>query len=293
VPSLGDLVFTRSLPCKGEKPPLREFWPVQIATWNVNSVRQRLDHLLRYLRDVGPDVLCLQEIKCTDELFPREEIESAGYNVAVHGQKGFNGVAILSKTPMEAESGLAGDDQDLQARYIEAVVSTGATPIRVICLYLPNGNPPTTEKYAYKLAWMDRLIARAGELLRLEEPFVLAGDYNVIPAAADVYDASAWLGDALYLPQTRAKFQTLLNLGLTDALRACTDAAGLYTFWDYQAGAWQRNKGIRIDHLLLSPQAADRLLRVTIDKDRRGEDKPSDHVPVRIELRDETIAEAA
>ncbi len=259
---------------------------VQIATWNVNSVRQRLEHLLRYLRDVGPDVLCLQEIKCTDALFPRAEIESAGYNVATHGQKGFNGVAILSKTPMEVENRLPGDDDDEQARYIEAIVTTARQPIRVACLYLPNGNPPETEKYPYKLRWMDRLIVRAATLLALEEPLVLAGDYNVIPAAGDVFDAQAWLGDALYLPTTRQKYQTLLNLGLTDALRATTDEAGLYTFWDYQAGAWQKNKGIRIDHLLLSPQAADRLVRVVIDKERRAEDKPSDHVPVRIEIRD-------
>ena len=263
---------------------------MQIATWNVNSVRQRLEHLLRYLRDVGPDVVCLQEIKCLDELFPRAEVESAGYNVAVHGQKGFNGVAILSKTPMEVEAGLPGDEGDGQARYLEAVVSTGARPIRVACLYLPNGNPPDTDKYTYKLAWMDRLIARAAALLALEEPLVLAGDYNVIPTADDVYDAPAWLGDALYLPQTRAKYRALLNLGLTDALRATSDKPGLYTFWDYQAGAWQRDKGIRIDHLLLSAQAVDRLVAVTIDRERRAEDKPSDHVPVRIELRDEGAA---
>ncbi len=259
---------------------------MQIATWNVNSVRQRLEHLLRYLHEVAPDVLCLQEIKCTDDLFPRAEIEGAGYNVAVHGQKGFNGVAILSRTPMEVETGLPGDPDDAQSRYIEAVVSTAGPPVRVACLYLPNGNPPETEKYPYKLAWMDRLIARARDLLALEEPLVLAGDYNVIPAAGDVYDATAWLGDALYLPQTRARFRTLLNLGLTDALRVVTDEPGLYTFWDYQAGAWQKNRGIRIDHLLLSPQAVDRLVRVTIDKERRGEEKPSDHVPIRIELRE-------
>ena len=259
---------------------------MQIATWNVNSVRQRLEHLLRYLREVGPDVLCLQEIKCTDELFPRAEIEAEGYNVAVHGQKGFNGVAILSKTPMEVENGLPGDPDDAQARYIEAVVSTSGQPVRVACLYLPNGNPPDTDKYPYKLRWMDRLIARTRYLLTLEEPLVLAGDYNVIPAAGDVFDAGAWIGDALCLPQTRARFRTLLNLGLTDALRAVSDEPGLYTFWDYQAGAWQKNKGLRIDHLLLSPQAADRLVRVAIDKDRRAEDKPSDHVPIRVELRD-------
>lgn len=257
---------------------------MQIATWNINSVRSRLENLLRYLRNVSPDVLCLQEIKCTDEQFPRLEVEAEGYNVATHGQKGFNGVAILSKRPIEVERGLAGDDADVQSRYIEAVVTTDAAPIRVASIYLPNGNPPDTDKYTYKLAWMDRLIAHAKRLLLLEEPLVLAGDYNVIPGPRDAYDPDAWAGDALYLPQTRAKFRSLVNLGLQDALRATTDAAGLYTFWDYQAGAWQRNKGICIDHLLLSPQAADRLTSVTIDKSLRAEDKPSDHVPVRIEL---------
>ena len=255
-----------------------------ISTWNVNSVRQRLDHLLAYLKTVEPDVLCLQELKCMDEAFPRLEVEAAGYNVAVHGQKTFNGVAILSKRPMEIRTGLPGDELDAQARNIEAVVSDGTGVVRVASIYLPNGNPVGTEKYPYKLAWMDRLIAHARELMRLEEPIVLAGDYNVIPAARDCYDPSAWANDALFLPQTREKFQTLLNLGLTEAFRATTDDAGLYTFWDYQAGAWQRNNGIRIDHLLLSPQAADRLKSVTIDKDMRALEKPSDHVPIRIEL---------
>ncbi len=257
---------------------------VQIATWNINSVRTRLDNLLRYLREVEPDVLCLQELKCTDEQFPRLDIEALGYNVATHGQKSWNGVAILSKRPMQVEMGLPGDATDVQSRYIEALVTTDAMPVRVCCLYLPNGNPPETEKYTYKLAWMDRLLARARALLALEEPLVMAGDYNVIPGPGDVWDPQAWIGDALYLPQSRARFRALLNLGLTDALRATTDAAGLYTFWDYQAGAWQRNKGICIDHVLLSSQAADRLARVTIDKARRADDKPSDHVPVRVEL---------
>ena len=257
---------------------------MQIATWNINSVRTRLGKVLRYLRDVSPDVLCLQEIKCTDEQFPSLEIEAEGYNVAVHGQKSWNGVAILSKRPMEPTRGLPGDDADEQSRYIEAVVATDGAPVRVCCLYLPNGNPPDTEKYGYKLGWMDRLHARAKTLLAHEEPLVMAGDYNVIPGPDDVYEPANWVGDALYLPQTRERYRALLNLGLTDALRATTDERGLYTFWDYQAGAWQRNKGIRIDHLLLSPQAADRLVGVTIDKDRRAEDKPSDHVPIRVEL---------
>jgi exodeoxyribonuclease III len=255
-----------------------------IATWNVNSVRQRTEHLLRYLRDVKPDVLCLQELKCVDEAFPHAEVEAEGYNASVHGQKGFNGVAILSKAPIEAASGLPGDTDDAQARYIEAVIPNGAGIVRVASIYLPNGNPPETAKYTYKLAFMDRLIAHAKQLLALEEPFVLAGDYNVIPEPRDCADPAAWEGDALFLPQTRARYRTLLNLGLTDALRATTDDSGLFTFWDYQAGAWQRNNGIRIDHILLSPRTADRLIEVAIDKERRGEDKPSDHVPVRVEL---------
>jgi len=257
---------------------------LQIATWNVNSVRQRTEHLLRYLRDVAPDVLCLQELKCVDEAFPRDEVEALGYSAAIHGQKGFNGVAILAKTSIEVTRGLPGDPSDEHARYIEAVLPYSGGVIRIASIYLPNGNPPDTDKYTYKLAWMDRLTAHARALLRLEEPLILAGDYNVIPTARDCADPSAWLGDALFLPATRARFHQLLNLGLTNALRATTDEDGLFTFWDYQAGAWQRNKGICIDHLLMSPQAADRLVKVTIDKALRGDDKPSDHVPVRIEL---------
>jgi exodeoxyribonuclease III len=255
-----------------------------IATWNVNSVRQRTEHLLRYLREVRPDVLCLQELKCVEEAFPFSDAEAEGYNVAVHGQKGFNGVAILARAPIEVAKGLPGDPNDEQARYLEAMIPNGAGIVRVASIYLPNGNPPQTEKYAYKLAFMDRLIAHAKYLLTLEEPLVLAGDYNVIPTPHDCADPAAWEGDALFLPETQARFRCLLNLGLTDALRATTDDSGLYTFWDYQAGAWQRNKGIRIDHLLLSPRATDRLVELTIDKERRGEDKPSDHVPVRMSL---------
>ena len=240
--------------------------------------------MLDYLSTVAPDVLCLQELKCTDEAFPRLEMEALGYHCHVHGQKGFNGVAILTRSPAETALGLAGDDTDLQARYLEAVVNDAAGAVRVATIYLPNGNPPDTDKYPYKLAFMDRLTQRASALLAAEETFVLAGDFNVIPEARDVYDVTAWTGDALFLPQTRQRFRTLLNLGLTDALRATTDEAGLYTFWDYQAGAWQRNKGIRIDHLLLSPRAADRLNAVSIDKTARAADKPSDHVPIRIEI---------
>ena len=259
---------------------------MRIATWNVNSVRQRSEHLLDYLREVQPDVLCLQELKCLDEVFPRLEIEAAGYNVYTHGQKTYNGVAILSKAPAEVSIGLPGDESDEQARYIEAVVPWGASVARVGCLYLPNGNPYGTEKYSYKLAWMDRLIAHAKKLLLLEERLILCGDYNVIPEPRDVYDPAAWTGDALFALPTREKFRELLALGFTDALRATTDAAKQYTFWDYQAGAWPRNNGLRIDHLLLSPQAADRLQSVTIDREMRAKEKPSDHVPIRVNLKD-------
>lgn len=257
---------------------------MKIATWNVNSVRQRAGHLLRYLRESKPDVLCLQELKCIEAQFPHAKIEAEGYNCAVHGQKGFNGVAILAKAPIEVERGLPGDPNDEQARYIEAIIPWAGRAVRVASIYLPNGNPPQTEKYTYKLAFFDRLIDRAKELLALEEALVLAGDYNVIPTAHDCADPSDWEGDALFLPQTRARFRSLLNLGLTDAVRAASDDPCLYTFWDYQSAAWQRNKGIRIDHLLLSPLAADRLTYIAIDSARRGEDKASDHVPVEIVL---------
>ena len=257
---------------------------MRIATWNVNSVKSRLEHLLAYLRETSPDVLCLQELKCVDEAFPRAEVEALGYNVATHGQKTYNGVAILSKRPIEVTSGLPGDASDEQARYIEATVPTDQGVVRVASIYLPNGNPVGTEKYTYKLGFMDRLIRHACGLLALEEPLVLAGDYNVIPQPIDAKDIAQWTGDALHLPQTLEKFRALQALGLTEALRACSDAAGLYSFWDYQAGAWQKNNGIRIDHLLLSPHAADRLTGAGIDKDMRAREKPSDHVPVWIEL---------
>jgi exodeoxyribonuclease-3 len=254
---------------------------MRIATWNVNSVKQRLSNLLAWLGERQPDVVCLQETKCVDEAFPRLELESAGYNVAVHGQKTFNGVAILSKLPFdEVTPRLPGSNEDDHARFLEAVVSTKAGALRVASIYLPNGNPPDGDKYSYKLKWMDRLFRYAHERLALEEPLVLAGDFNVIPAAADVYNPAAWVDDALFRPATREAFQSLLGLGLTDALRAVSDAPGQYTFWDYQAGAWQKNWGLRIDHLLLSPQASDRLINVGIDSYVRAWEKPSDHVPV-------------
>jgi exodeoxyribonuclease-3 len=258
---------------------------MRIATWNVNSIRQRLDSLQAWLKERSPDIVCLQEIKCQDEAFPREVFEAMGYNVAVHGQKTFNGVALLSKLPFdEVAPGLIGDEADVQARFLEALVSTKTGVVRVVSLYLPNGNPAPGEKYEYKLRWMDRLIAFARERLKLEEPLVLAGDYNVIPAALDAKRPEIWVNDALFLPPTRERFRALVNLGFTDAIRAVNEEGGVYSFWDYQAGAWQKNDGIRIDHLLLSPQAADRLTDAGIDKHVRSWDKPSDHVPVYVDL---------
>ena len=258
---------------------------MRIATWNVNSIKQRLDHMVNWLNERQPDIVCLQETKCLDEAFPREAFEALGYNVAVHGQKAFNGVAMLSKLRFdEVTHRLPGDETDEQARFLEATVSTARGALRVASIYLPNGNPPETEKYPYKIKWMDRLLCYARERLDLEEPLILAGDYNVIPTAADVYNPAAWSNDALFLPTTRERFRALLNLGLTDAVRALTDTPGLYTFWDYQAGCWQKNWGIRIDHALLSPQAADRLVTASIDKHVRGLEKPSDHVPLVVDL---------
>jgi exodeoxyribonuclease-3 len=258
---------------------------VRIATWNVNSIKQRLDAALAWLAERQPDIVCLQETKCVDHAFPREPFEALGYNLAVHGQKTFNGVALLSKFPFdEVSSGLPGDHTDDHARFIEAVVSTAKGVLRIASLYLPNGNPPQTQKYSYKLGWMQRLISYARDRLSLGEPLILAGDYNVIPAPSDVRNPQAWLDDALFLPQTRLAFRSLLNLGLTDAVRATSDEAGLYTFWDYQAGAWQKNNGLRIDHVLLSPEAADRLTEVGIDRHVRSWEKPSDHVPVWLDL---------
>ena len=258
---------------------------MRIATWNVNSIKQRLNSALTWLGERKPDIVCLQETKCVDDAFPREAFESLGYNLAVHGQKTFNGVALLSKFPFDdVTNGLPGDHTDDHARFIEAVVSTANGALRVATIYLPNGNPPDTEKYSYKLGWMKRLSAYARERLSLGEPLILAGDFNVIPEAADARNPQAWLSDALFLPQTRSQFRELMNFGLTDAVRATSDDPGLYTFWDYQAGSWQKNNGIRIDHMLLSPEAADRLTDVGIDRHVRTWEKPSDHVPVWLDL---------
>jgi exodeoxyribonuclease-3 len=259
---------------------------MRIATWNVNSIKQRIEPMQRWLAEREPDVVCLQEIKCVDDAFPRATFEDMGYNVATYGQKSYNGVAIFSKFPLEeVERGLPGNDgSDDHARYMEGVVSVNGGAVRIASIYLPNGNPAPGPKYDYKLAWIERLRAHARERLALEEPMVLAGDYNVIPTPQDVHDPKLWTNDALFLPPTRAAWRSLTNLGLTDAVRATSDDPGLYTFWDYQAGAFQKNNGIRIDHLLLSPQAADRLTGAGIDRATRGGEKPSDHVPVWIEL---------
>jgi len=262
---------------------------MRIATWNVNSIKQRLENLLAWLKERSPDIVCLQETKCVDEAFPREPIEALGYNLAIHGQKTFNGVALLSKLPFdEVSPGLIGDDTDVQARFLEGLVSTKDGVLRVVSLYLPNGNPPDTDKYSYKLKWMDRLLSFSLERMKGEEPLILAGDYNVIPTEADCRNPANWVKDALFLPQTRERFRSLANLGLTDAVRATSDDGGLYTFWDYQAGAWQKNDGIRIDHILMSPQATDRLTACGIDKHVRAWEKPSDHVPVWVDLAIET-----
>jgi exodeoxyribonuclease-3 len=259
---------------------------MKIATWNINGVRARIDNLLTWLKESDPDIACLQEIKTVDEQFPRAEIEALGYHVETHGQKGFNGVAILSKLRFdEVNRGLPGDASDEHARFIEGVFSTDRGALRVVSLYLPNGNPVDDPvKFPYKLAWMARLENWAKERLELEEPLVLAGDYNVIPEPVDARFPENWTGDALFQPVTRQAFRKLLNTGFTEAVRATTDAAGVYTFWDYQAGAWQKDNGIRIDHLLLSPEAADRLAATSIDRHVRAWEKPSDHVPVAVEL---------
>jgi exodeoxyribonuclease-3 len=266
---------------------------MKIATFNINGIKARANALPDWLDEAQPDVVLLQEIKSVDEAFPREIFEERGYNVETHGQKSFNGVAILSKLPLEDVSrGLPGDDSDEQARWIEATV-VGKQAIRICGLYPPNGNPVELTddgspvpggKYAYKLAWMERLQARAKDLLADEMPALMAGDYNIIPQPEDAKRPEAWAEDALHRPESRAAFQRIVNLGFTEAFRARHQGPGHYSFWDYQAGAWNRNDGIRIDHFLLTPQAADLLTDCQIDKDVRGREKPSDHVPVWVEL---------
>lgn len=246
---------------------------MKIVTWNVNSIKVRTPHVQRFLERVQPDILCLQELKCLE--FPAESF--AGYRAHALGQKAYNGVAILSKFPFEvAHPRLVGDDSDEHARYLEIDVEG----IRVINIYLPNGNPAPSDKYDYKLRWMDRLYMRLKDLREQEIPFVITGDFNVIPEARDCWDVKVWENDALYRIETRAKFRSLLNLGLTDAFRVFNQQDHQYSFWDYQAGCWQKDHGIRIDHFLTSPSVTDRLISCTIDKEPRGEDNPSDHTPL-------------
>ena len=258
---------------------------MHIATFNINGIRARLPALLDWLRESAPDVVVLQELKSVDAGVPRDEIESLGYTVETHGQKGFNGVAILSKPPLEdIVRGLPGDEADEQARWIEATVAGDSGVVRICGLYAPNGNPAPGPKYAYKLDWMARMEARARDLLAEEIPVVLAGDYNVIPEARDAANPQAWIGDALFLPDTRAAWRRIVHLGFHDATREVDQGSGTYTFWDYQRGAWNRDDGIRIDHALLSPEAADRLRGAGVDRAVRGGEKPSDHVPVWVEV---------
>ncbi len=257
---------------------------MKIATFNINGVKARIEALTTWLQDSAPDIAVLQEIKSVDEGFPREIIEDLGYNVETHGQKGFNGVAILSKLPLEdVTRGLPGDDSDEQARWIEATV-VGEKPLRICGLYLPNGNPVPGPKYDYKLAWMERLYARAELLMAREEPALMCGDYNIIPQPEDAARPQVWTDDALFRPESRAAFRKIVNLGFTEAFRARHQGPNHYSFWDYQAGAWDRNDGIRIDHFLLTPQCADLLNDCWIESDLRGREKPSDHVPVWVDL---------
>lgn len=258
---------------------------MKLATWNVNSIKARQDAVTAWLKEAEPDVLCMQELKCTDDTFPAEAFEALGYNCAVHGQKTYNGVAILSKRPMEdVTPRLPGGDGDDHARYLEAVIPAKTGVVHVASIYAPNGNPVNSDKFTYKLEWLERLAKQARKLLKLEEPLALMGDMNVILTPDDCYDPKAWENDALFQPESRAALRAIEYLGFTDAFRACHAETHRYTFWDYQAGAWQKNHGIRIDHILLSPQAADRLKGSGIDKQVRGREKPSDHVPVRCEL---------
>lgn len=260
---------------------------IRIATWNVNSIKARIGLVTDWLREAKPDIALLQELKCQEDALPRLELEDLGYNVAAVGQKSYNGVAILSRYPLTVErTALPGDESDTQARYIEALVDApgpadgGRQVLRVASIYLPNGNPVSSDKFAYKLAWLDRLRAHAAELLTLEEILVLGGDYNVAPTDQDVYDPVGWRDDALCHSESRRHYRAVLHLGLTDAYRAIEPQKPGYSFWDYQAGCWPRDEGLRIDHLLLSPQAADRLAEADVDRGPRGRDKPSDHTPV-------------
>ena len=256
---------------------------MKIVTFNINGIKARLPRLLEYLAEQQPDVVCLQELKTSDETFPEADIRAAGYGVLWHGQKSWNGVAILAKgqDPVERQRGLEGEPEDEHSRYLEAEIDG----LVVASIYLPNGNPQPGPKFDYKLRWIDRLAARARVLLAEELPVVLAGDYNVIPNDDDTYSVRAMQDDALMQPESRAGFRTLVAQGWTDALRTRHPGGGVWTFWDYQAGAWQRDAGFRIDHLLLSPMAADRLLDAGVDKAFRAREKASDHAPTWVTLR--------
>lgn len=257
---------------------------LRIATWNVNSVNARLETVLQWLREAQPDVVGLQEIKCVDEKFPREPFEDLGYNVLTHGQKSYNGVALLSKYPVEdVRRGLPDGEGDDHARYIEGVIGA-PRPLRFGCLYLPNGNPIGTEKFAFKLRWMARLFHHAADLLAHEEPLALAGDFNVIPEPEDADRPESWVTDALFQPESRAAWRAIRHLGFTDAQAAVGAEPHGYTFWDYFRNAYERDHGIRIDHVMLSPQAADRLVSCAVHRHVRGWEKPSDHAPVVVEL---------
>ena len=264
---------------------------MRIATFNINGIKARIETLLAWLDEAQPDVAILQEIKSIDDNFPRELIEEKGYNVETHGQKSFNGVALLSKLPLEdVTRGLPGGTgtgrdgaDDEEARYIEATV-VGDKAVRICGLYLPNGNPAPGPKYDYKLRWMDRLRDRAAELISGEETALITGDFNIIPQAEDAARPDAWGKDALFMLESRDAFRRIQHLGFTEAFRARQAAPGHYSFWDYQAGAWDRDDGIRIDHFLLTPQCADLLTDCWIERDMRGRDKPSDHVPVWVDL---------
>lgn len=256
---------------------------MKLVTYNVNGIKARLPRLIEYLDEQQPDVVCLQELKTTDDTFPIAEIEAAGYGAVWHGQKGFNGVAVLARgsQPEERQRGLAGEPEDEHSRYLECTVGD----LVVASIYLPNGNPQPGPKFDYKLRWMDRLAARAAALLAEEVPAILMGDYNVIPNDDDTFSIRAMADDALMQPESRQAYRRLLAQGWTDALRSRKPKGGVWTFWDYQAGAWQRDAGFRIDHLLLSPAVADRLIDAGVDKDYRGRDKASDHAPTWVRLR--------
>lgn len=259
---------------------------MRIATWNVNSIKAHLEQVTAWVTDVKPDVVCLQELKCEDHAFPTAHFAELGYAAHVNGQKTYNGVALLSRLAVEdVQRGLPGDSTDEQSRFIIGTVIEGSRAVRVASIYLPNGNPTPGPKYDYKLGWMERLSAFSKIELLKEEPLVLAGDYNVIPAPEDARHPQNWLTDALFLPQTKEAFRKLIAHGFTESFRALHPNSTDYSFWDYQAGAWPKNNGIRIDHLLLSPQAADLLVSAEIHKSVRGDEKPSDHVPVLIELK--------